>query len=75
MINKKNTLLKYYEALPKATYPKKDFIWKIMVACNVTQTTVRNWIWGNSCPQEEEYRQRVAEITGIPQEELWQQEQ
>lgn len=36
------TLLDYYENLPKSSYPKKDFIQRIMSECNVSFTTARN---------------------------------
>lgn len=38
----KMTLLDYYENLPKSSYPKKDFIQRIMSECNVSCTTARN---------------------------------
>ena len=31
----KMTLLDYYENLPKSSYPKKDFIQRIMSECDV----------------------------------------
>ena len=43
----KMTLLDYYENLPKSSYPKKDFIQRIMAECDVSFTTARNWTKGH----------------------------
>ncbi len=78
MANKKEeksqilTLEGYYEGLPKSTYPKKDFVAKIMKECDVSFTTARNWIKGHTRPLEEEHVNKLSEMTGIPKERLWQ---
>lgn len=46
----KMTLLDYYENLPKSSYPKKDFIQRIMSECDVSFTTARNWTKGHTRP-------------------------
>lgn len=69
--NKKNNLVQYYENLPKSTFPKKDFLNKIMLSCNVSYTTARNWVKGYNKPLTEELQKKVSAICGIPVEQLW----
>lgn len=68
----KMTLLDYYENLPKSSYPKKDFIQRIMTECDVSFTTARNWTKGNTRPMVDWQIEKLSEITGIPKEQLWQ---
>lgn len=78
MANKKSektqkmTLSDYYENLPKSSYPKKDFIQKVMNECDVSFTTARNWTKGNTRPMVDWQVDKLSEITGIPKEQLWQ---
>lgn len=78
MANKKSektqkmTLSDYYENLPKSSYPKKDFVQKVMNECDVSFTTARNWIKGNTRPMVDWQVDKLSEITGIPKEQLWQ---
>ena len=78
MANKKEsktqniTLKGYYENLPKSSYPKKDFIQRIMTECDVSFTTARNWTKGHTRPMVEWQIEKLSEITGIPKEQLWQ---
>lgn len=69
---KKMTLSDYYENLPKSSYPKKDFIQKVMNECDVSFTTARNWTKGNTRPMVDWQVDKLSEITGIPKEQLWQ---
>lgn len=68
----KMTLSDYYENLPKSSYPKKDFIQKVMNECDVSFTTARNWTKGNTRPMVDWQVDKLSEITGIPKEQLWQ---
>lgn len=68
----KMTLWDYYENLPKSSYPKKDFIQRIMTECDVSFTTARNWTKGHTRPMIEWQIEKLSEITGIPKEQLWQ---
>lgn len=68
----KMTLLDYYENLPKSSYPKKDFIQRIMSECDVSFTTARNWTKGHTRPMVDWQIKKLSEITGIPKEQLWQ---
>lgn len=67
----KNTLLGYYESLPKSSFPKKDFVTRIMTECDVSFTTARNWIMGNTKPKNSEQVETLSAICGIPKEQLW----
>lgn len=70
--NKKMTLEGYYQELPEATYPKKEFINKIVAETGVSTTTVRNWITYGMKPKNEKHIEVLERITGIKREELWQ---
>lgn len=69
---RKITLSGYYENLPKSSYPKKEFIQRIMTECDVSFTTARNWTKGNTKPAFEWQIEKLSEITGISREQLWQ---
>lgn len=69
--NNKINLTQYYESLPKSTFPKKEFINKIMQSCDVSYTTARNWVKGNNKPLTEEQKNKVSSLCGIPVEQLW----
>lgn len=77
MINNKTkkssnmTLKDYYENLPKATYPKKNFLAQVMNECDVSFTTANNWMKGHTKPVKESQILALSRITGIPKEELW----
>ena len=71
--NKKNrmTLRGYYRNLPEPTYPKKEFIRTLAIKCNVTETTVRNWVMYGIKPENKRYVDIISEVTGISPEDLW----
>lgn len=63
----------YYNKLPKATFPRTDFINKITSTCGVSYSTARNWVLGLSIPKNtKEVGAQLSKITGIPQERIWQ---
>lgn len=66
------TLLGYYEGLPSSSYPKKEFVSRVMTECDVSFTTARNWIKGHTKPKDEAKLERLSKICGIPKEQLWQ---
>lgn len=68
---KKMTLPGYYENLPKASFPKKDFVAKIMRECDVSFATAKNWVKGITRPKEKCSEEILSKISGIPQEKLW----
>ena len=69
----KMTLLGYYNALPPRTFPKTAFIDEVADRCGVDPVSVRNWIEGRNKPKNEEHLKVLVELTGIPEEELWQE--
>lgn len=71
--SRKLALKDYYERLPKATFPRTNFINEICSACGVSFSTARNWVLGISSPKyPKEVGDKLSKITGIPQTELWQ---
>lgn len=67
----KMTLRDYYECLPDASCPKTDFINKVTSKTGVTSSTVRNWIFYGMKPANENHIMALTDITGIPENELW----
>lgn len=65
------TLKGYYKNLPAPTYPKKDFIRTVAAKCDVSETTVRNWVMYGFRPDNEVHIDVLSKETGIPVEELW----
>lgn len=67
----KITLKDYFNGLPKATFPKTEFINKIAAMTGVSYQTVRNWCIYGMKPANEEHVKALVKVTGIPKEELW----
>lgn len=67
----KMTLRGYYESLPDASCPKTDFINNVALKTGVTSSTVRNWIFYGMKPANEKHIMVLTDITGIPENELW----
>lgn len=65
------TLSSHYHGLASATHPKTDFINEVALKCGVTYTTVRNWIGGHARPSDKSHYGILAEITGIPEDQLF----
>jgi len=65
------TIADYYRNLPKATNPKAEFVRDIVINCNVSEITVRQWLNGRFVPYEKEHREYLSKKTGIPEEELF----
>ena len=57
------TLKGYYENLPKATYPKKDFLARVMIECDVSFTTANNWVKGHTKPVKQSQISALSKIT------------
>lgn len=66
-------LEQFYVDLPGVSAPKSEFIDRVAARCKVETTTVRNWIKGKTTPVEEIYWDILAEETGIPREQLFQE--
>jgi hypothetical protein len=69
-IESKN-LKSYYENLPKPEAPKTKFVTDMSVLCNVTSTTVRNWVKGKVKPNDPEHVKILVAATGISEENLF----
>lgn len=67
----KITLPEFYENLPNATAPKTEFIKKIIDKCGVTQQAIHRWLKKGGMPSSKEHCDAVAEIAGVPVEELF----
>jgi hypothetical protein len=65
------TLKGYYLGLPKPTFPKREFVDGIARECNVSTTTVRNWIMYGFKPENVEHIRVLSRFSGIPMNELW----
>lgn len=64
-------LKEYYENLPAQTSPKTDFVNEVAEKCEVNPATVRFWIRGLFKPSRREFYKKLSEITGIPEESLF----
>lgn len=67
----KMTLEGYYESLPRYQSPKSELVAEIANRCKVSMGTVHNWLHGRTKPTSERLITEIAEITGIPKEDLW----
>ncbi|ROT19636.1 hypothetical protein EEL53_10355 [Muribaculaceae bacterium Isolate-114 (HZI)] len=67
------TLKDYYESIPESRWetPRRKFVEQIKERCEVTDSTVINWISGRAKPQKSSHYVALAEITGIPVENLF----
>lgn len=67
----KMTLKDYVNGLSrvKGLSEKQLFIRQIMDECNVTENTVRNWLYKQ--PREEENIRKIEDLLGISREDLW----
>ena len=68
----KLSLKGYYNSLPEPTSPKTDFIREVAHRTGATETTVRNWCKYGMRPNKYEHVKVLVEITGIQEEDLWQ---
>ena len=66
----KMTLKGYYDGLGKIS-PRATFIRRVASKCNVTESTVRNWVLHGMTPQRYTYIKVLEEETGIKEENLW----
>lgn len=70
--NKKNMTLKdYFESLPKRETPRKTLIDNIINECGVTSQTARNWCIYGIKPKDFRHVRILSRLTGIREEELW----
>ena len=60
----------YYKQLRDQPAPQREFREKIAAACGVSEMTVYRWLSGEIVPEKLK-REKIAEITGLPVEELF----
>ena len=70
---RKMTLKGYFAALPLHNSPRKDFIKEVSGRCGVSEQTVRNWCLYGIKPQNFMHVKVLSEMTGIQEEDLWQE--
>ena len=68
------TLQHYYESLPGFVDSKKNFIDRVSERCNVSRIAARFWAKGIRRPSNPEHLIILSEETGIPVENLWNDE-
>lgn len=66
-----SNLFDYYNNLPQQTSPKSDFLRLIMSECGVSFTTAINWVNGKVKPSKKVYLEKLSQITGLSQEQLF----
>lgn len=66
-------LQEFYKRIPEQTSPKSDFITKVAKELNVSEATVRLWVYGKTRPRDEKHLIRLSELTGIPKDKLFAQ--
>jgi hypothetical protein len=69
----KLVLTHYYDSLPKLSAPKTNFVREVANKCNVVEATVRLWIKGDTKPSDEKHLKILSEITGIPTNKLFEE--
>lgn len=60
----------YYKELGKKSTPQKEFREMVASTCGVSVMTVFRWLSGEVVPDKLK-REKVAEVTGLPVEELF----
>lgn len=64
------TLKEYYQSLAERSTPRKELRNKIVAECGIKELTVYRYLSGEIVPDKLK-RERIAQITGIPEEELF----
>ncbi len=72
----KMTLKDYFRNIPrtKIVAPRCELIRKIAEKCNVPETTARSWFVYGIIPRNEKFIEILSEETGIPVEDMWENE-
>lgn len=68
---KKMTLRGYYDSLPEASYPKKEFVKEVMRRTGMSDSAVRMWIKYGMRPANPQHRLVLSDMTGINEDDLW----
>jgi len=65
------TLKEYYDNLPEPTSPKSEFVREAAYKCGVAEITVKGWVKEKFVPSDPNARAYLAQVTGIPENELF----
>ncbi|MEA4978620.1 MAG: helix-turn-helix transcriptional regulator [Petrimonas sp.] len=65
------TLKEFYKNIPQQTAPKKEWLEEVAEKLEVSVPTVRGWVNGRFKPSHPSFYRGLSEITGIPEEELF----
>lgn len=66
------TIVEFYQSLPsKAVNPRAEFVRDIVINCNVSEITVRQWMNGRFRPGDIAHCEYISRKTGIPVDELF----
>ena len=68
------TIKEFYEMLPESTSPKSDIIRKVVRLTGKTEQTVRLWFWGKTKPADDGDIKVLAELTGLSEMEMFENE-
>jgi hypothetical protein len=74
----KISLKGYYLSLPERIAPKQRLLEEIQQKCKEktgttpTMTSIRNWVLYDMRPKNPLYIEAIVEVTGIKEEDLWQ---
>ncbi|HOQ48569.1 MAG TPA: helix-turn-helix transcriptional regulator [Candidatus Kapabacteria bacterium] len=61
----------FYNSLPEQTAPKSDWVRSVAEKLGVSEVTVRTWVYGRNKPREKRLLKGLSEITGIPEDKLF----
>lgn len=64
-------LQEFYKNIPERSCPKTEWIKMTAKKLNVSQATVRTWVYGKNKPREQRLYKELSYITGIPENELF----
>jgi transcriptional regulator with XRE-family HTH domain len=64
-------LKEYYKQISEPIAPKKQFIQEVAKKLEVSEATVRGWVNGRFKPSHPSFYRGLSELTGIPENELF----
>ena len=65
------TLRQYYDDLPAPTSPKANFIREVAKKCEISEATVRFWVYDKFRPSRKSFYKVLSEMTGISESDLF----
>lgn len=64
-------LQEFYRNIPEHTAPKSEWITSTAKKLGVSEATVRTWVYGKNKPRDPELIKKLARITSISEEDLF----